>query len=115
MNSVMAAADTTTIISVVAAIGAVATGLWKGLPEITKALAERDGIVADTYQQVIGDVRDELDRLKAEAHEAHVALAAARVEIETLREANEKLTVEVGGLRREVAQLEGEVARLKAA
>lgn len=105
--------DLTTFVSLVAALVAVATGLWKGVPEIARALAERDGIVADTYQQVIGDVRVELDRLKTEAHEAHVALAAARVEIETLRAANERLTAEVIGLRREVASLEVEVASLR--
>ena len=108
----METVDLTVVISVIGAAVAVFAGLWKGVPEIAKALAERDGIVADTYQQVLHDVKEELLRLKDEAHEAQVSLSAARIQIDDLGRQNRELISEVHALRAQVVGLEAQVKAL---
>jgi hypothetical protein len=82
----LAVGDLATAIGALGGVLAIVGTLWKGIPELRKAGAERDAIVADTYQQVIKDVTGEMTRLRDEARAAHADLVAARAQIDELKD-----------------------------
>ena len=85
--------------------------------QASKVGAEADSVSVTTMREVLGDVREELDRARQRIAELEAELkaerAARRRETSRLASVAEKAQAETSDLRAEVELLRAEVARLR--
>ena len=98
---------------IITAAAGLLIALWKGVPDVTAAIARRDNIVRDTYGEMLDDVREQVAQLKLDVENYRTALALETVENTKLTAAIAERDETIAVLKSRLTSLDKEVHRLR--